>query len=61
MPELENLKPVVAKRVFEEMRATGVQGSKQDLQKMHRDRTVKIVSFLSLSSLLAELFTPSCR
>jgi len=48
MPELENLKPVITKRVFDEMKASGLRGSKQDLQKMHRDRTVRIVSFLSV-------------
>jgi hypothetical protein len=48
MPELENLKPVITKRVFDEMKVSGLRGSKQDLQKMHRDRTVEIVSFLSV-------------
>jgi inner membrane protein COX18 len=43
LPEIETLKPVIAKRVFEEMKAAGVRGSKQDLQEMHSKRTVKIV------------------
>jgi hypothetical protein len=56
MPEIESLKPIVAKRVLEEMKAAGVRGSKQDLQTMHSERTVKIVrrmisvSFMNLIS-----------
>jgi len=43
VPEIESLKPIIAKRVFEEMKAAGVRGSKQDLQEMHSKRTIKIV------------------
>jgi len=43
VPEIESLKPIIAKRVFEEMKAAGVRGSKQDLKEMHSKRVVKIV------------------
>lgn len=43
IPEIESLKPIIAKRVFEEMKIGGVRGSKQDLQAMHSKRTIQIV------------------
>lgn len=56
MPEIEKLKPIVAKRVFEEMRAAGIRGSKEHLHKVHADKTIKIVNFSHPLFDIANLF-----
>jgi inner membrane protein COX18 len=45
MPELEKLKPLVAKRVFEDMKKAGMGGDKKALQQYHTEKTVEVVSF----------------
>ena len=43
MPELEQYKPIVSKRVFEEMKSAGIRGDKKYLQDYHKDKCVHIV------------------
>ncbi|PFH52805.1 hypothetical protein AMATHDRAFT_1848 [Amanita thiersii Skay4041] len=44
LPEVERLKPVVAKQVLEEMRKDGIRGSKEDLQQIHTQRSVALLT-----------------
>ncbi|KAF9534227.1 60Kd inner membrane protein-domain-containing protein [Crepidotus variabilis] len=44
MPEVEALKPAVAKSVLDEMRAAGLRGTKEELRKMHSERCIKILT-----------------
>ena len=43
MPEIENLKPLVSKRVFEEMKTSNIRGDKKYLQKYHADKCIQLV------------------
>ena len=45
MPEIEKLKPLIAKRVFEEMKKAGMRGDKKALQKYHAEKSIEIVCF----------------
>ena len=45
MPEIENLKPLVSKRVFEEMKTSNIRGDKKYLQKYHANKCVELVCF----------------
>ena len=43
MPEIEKLKPLVSKRVFEEMKTSNIRGDKMSLQKYHADKCIQLV------------------
>ncbi|KAH9482736.1 hypothetical protein JR316_0004836 [Psilocybe cubensis] len=44
IPEVEKLKPLVSKRVLEEMKAAGIRGDKKALQKMHSEKCVQVLT-----------------
>jgi len=48
MPEIEKLKPLIAKRVFEDMKKAGMRGDKKALQKYHAEKSIEIVCFRRL-------------
>jgi mitochondrial inner membrane protein COX18 len=43
MPEIEQLKPLVSKRVFEQMKTSKIRGDKKYLQKYHADKCIELV------------------
>jgi len=43
LPEIESLKPAVSKRVFDEMRAAQMRGSKKELNMFHAKKCISIV------------------
>ena len=43
MPEIERLKPIVAKGVFEQMKRERIRGDKQLLKETHQKRCVEMV------------------
>ena len=45
MPEIEKIKPLIAKRVFEDMKKAGVRGDKKALQKYHTEKSIEVVCF----------------
>ena len=49
MPEVEKLKPLVAKSVLEQMKAAGMRGDKKALQAYHTEKCVQVVGVWSLS------------
>ncbi|KAF9569292.1 hypothetical protein CPC08DRAFT_701796 [Agrocybe pediades] len=44
VPEMEKLKPLVERQVFERMRAARVRGEKEQLRKMHAEEVVKVLT-----------------
>jgi len=48
VPEIEKLKPLVAKQIFEQMKAAGIRGEKENLKKLHSEQVVKVVRFKQL-------------
>lgn len=45
MPEIEKLKPLISKRVFEDMKKAGMRGDKKALQKYHAEKSIEVVCF----------------
>jgi len=48
MPELEKIRPLVAKRIFEDMKKAGMRGDKKALQQYHTEKSVEVVCFYPL-------------
>lgn len=46
LPQIERLKPLVSKRVFEEMKTSKIRGDKKYLKKYHFDKCVQLVCLL---------------
>ena len=46
-PELEKMKPLVVKRVFEAMKSKGIRGDKEYLKNYHKERSIETVSSVS--------------
>ncbi|KAF8974472.1 60Kd inner membrane protein-domain-containing protein [Flammula alnicola] len=44
IPEMQKLKPLVAKRVFEEMKSAGIRGDKKFLQKYHTEKSIQVLT-----------------
>ncbi|KAF8663382.1 hypothetical protein AX16_000957 [Volvariella volvacea WC 439] len=44
VPQIEQLKPVVAKRVLEEMKKAGIRGEKESLRKIHAEKCREILT-----------------
>ncbi|KAH0587677.1 hypothetical protein H2248_006443 [Termitomyces sp. 'cryptogamus'] len=44
LPELEKMKPLVSKNVFEVMKSKGMRGSKEYLQNYHRERSIEALT-----------------
>jgi len=43
-PEIEKLKPLVSKRVFEEMKTSDIRGDKKSLQKYHAEKCIQLLT-----------------
>ena len=50
LPKIEKLKPLVSKRVFEEMKKSNIRGDKKYLQKYHADKCIQLVCLLLVNS-----------
>ena len=48
LPEIEKLKPLVSKRVLEEMKTSKIRGDKKYLQKYHADKCIQLVCLCSI-------------
>lgn len=47
IPKIEKLKPLVSKRVFEEMKTSNIRGGKKYLHKYHADKCIQLVCLLN--------------
>ncbi|KAG5342533.1 hypothetical protein C0989_000661 [Termitomyces sp. Mn162] len=56
LPELEKMKPLVSKNVFEVMKSKGMRGSKEYLQNYHRERSIEALTVAQLTKIRKDLF-----
>ena len=55
IPRIKKLKPLVSKRVFEEMKRSNIRGDTKYLQKYHNDKCIQLVCHL-FSNFKAEIY-----
>ncbi|TFK43448.1 60Kd inner membrane protein-domain-containing protein [Crucibulum laeve] len=58
MPEIEKLKPAVSKRVFEEMKKSGMRGDKKFLQEFHAKKSLELLKIRQQQLLNEHNFHP---
>ncbi|KAG6873756.1 hypothetical protein C0995_011575 [Termitomyces sp. Mi166 len=56
LPELEKMKPIVSKQVFEVMKSKGVRGDKEYLKKYHKERSIEALTVAQLTQIRKDLF-----